>query len=901
VPLNRRQFVTSALAATIAVTTSDRTASAVARPMAGVAPAPGGLYTPNAEPLRPTAFLKLPPGSVTARGWLAGQLRLQLDGLCGHYQETSHFLDFATSGWVHPERGGWEEVPYWLRGYVDLAAVTGDATALATSRRWIDAVLATQQPDGFFGPTALRTSLNNGPDFWPFLPLLQALRSWQEYSGDNRVVPFLTRFFRYMNAQGPGAFNSSWISVRWGDGLDSVFWLFNRTGQTFLLDLADKIHANGASWVNNLPSLHNVNIAQGFREPAQYALRTGSASLTQATYGDYDTVMRGYGQVPGGGFAGDENARPGFGDPRQGFETCGIVEFMASHQLLTRLTGDPVWADRCEDLAFNSLPAALDPAGRSVHYITSVNSVDLDNSPKTEGQFQNGFAMQAYLPGVDQYRCCPHNYGMGWPYFTEELWLATPDKGLAAAMYAASSVTAKVADGTSVTVTENTDYPFSETITLTVGTPKSLTFPLYLRIPGWCANPELRVAGQVVAAPAGPAFARLERTWVNGDTVTLRLPQRTTTRTWSGNHGSVSVDHGPLTYSLQIGEQYTRYAGTDQFPEYAVHATTPWNYGLDPAAALTFTAAAGPLAANPFTQAGNPLRITAPARRIAEWTADDQHVVTPLQDSPARSTAAVETVTLIPMGAARLRIASFPTASPDGHPWTTGGAAFRIRNRNSGKVLGVDGMSTADSARVVQFGDTGTADHLWQLVDNGDGWYRAKNRNSGKVLGVDLMSTADSAQVVQFADNGTADHLWQLLPDARLRIENKNSAKVLGVDQMSTADGARVVQFSDNGTADHLWTFAAAGDWCLIRNVNSGKVLGVEQASAADSARIVQATDNGAADHLWRLVHDGAGWFRIKNRQSGKVLGVDVMSTADSAQVVQFADSGTADHLWRLR
>ncbi len=149
--------------------------------------------------------------------------------------------------------------------------------------------------------------------------------------------------------------------------------------------------------------------------------------------------MGSYGQFPGGGFAGDENARAGFGDPRQGFETCGIVEFMASHQLLGRITGDPVWADRCEDLAFNSLPAALDPDGKGVHYITSANSVDLDNTPKTQGQFQNGFAMQAYMPGVDQYRCCPHNYGMGWPYFTEELWLATPDNGLAAAMYAPSS------------------------------------------------------------------------------------------------------------------------------------------------------------------------------------------------------------------------------------------------------------------------------------------------------------------------------------------------------------------------------------------------------------------------------------------------------------------------------
>ncbi|HEY2062308.1 MAG TPA: beta-L-arabinofuranosidase domain-containing protein, partial [Amycolatopsis sp.] len=761
-PLNRRHFVTGAVATLLAGATVRPISAGATALRQTVAPARGGLYTPNAAPLQPTAFLKLPPGAVTARGWLAGQLQLQLDGLCGHYPETSHFLNFDTNGWVHPEYGGWEEVPYWLRGYLDLAAVTGDATALATAHRWVDAVLATQQSDGFFGPTELRTKFRGGPHFWPYLPMMQALRSWEEYSGDARIVPFLTRFLQYMNAQGQDAFEADWLYVRWGDGLDSVFWLFNRTGDAFLLDLADKIHRYGADWVGNLPTLHNVNVAQGFREPAQYSLRSGDASLVQASYQDYATIMGTYGQFAGGGFAGDENARPGFGDPRQGFETCGIVEFMASHQLLTRLTGDPVWADRCEDLAFNLLPAALDPAGRAVHYITSANSIDLDDVVKTEGQFQNGFAMQAYLPAVDQYRCCPHNYGMGWPYFTEELWLATPDNGLAAAMYAASSVTAKVADGTSVTITEDTTYPFSEQITLTVQTPKDLAFPLYLRIPAWCAAPQVTVAGAPVTVPAGPAFAKVDRTWRNGDVVKLTLPQQTSVRTWSANHDSLSVDHGPLTYSLEIGEQYESLGGSAQFPEYAVHATTPWNYGLavDPgtaASAMTFAASGGPLPANPFTPDAVPVKIAAPARKIAEWTADDQDVVTTLQASPALSVAQVESVTLIPMGAARLRITSFPTASPDGHPWSPGGggAAFRILNRNSGKVLGVDQMSTADSARVVQFADNGTADHLWHLVANGDGWYRIRNANSGKVLGVDRMSTSDSAQVVQFADTGT--------------------------------------------------------------------------------------------------------------------------------------------------
>ncbi|MFL4908364.1 beta-L-arabinofuranosidase domain-containing protein [Streptomyces sp. MMS24-I2-30] len=790
----RRHFLTSTALALSATALAGRLGPAAVAQGRGTA-------------LAPVAFTRLAPGSITARGWLAGQLRLQLDGLCGRYEGRSHFLDFDATGWVHPDNDGWEEVPYWLRGYVPLAVATRDPAALDTVRRWLDAVLATQQSDGFFGPRKLRTALVGGPDFWPFLPLLMALRTWQEYSGDQRVIPFLTRFMAFMNAQGEDAFKHSWVSYRWGDGLDIALWLYDRTGDAFLLDLADKMHTHGADWTDNIPTAHNVNIAQGFREPAQYARRAGSAELTRAAYRTYDSVLGSYGQFPGGGFAGDENYRPGFGDPRQGFETCGIVEFMASHELLTRLTGDPVWADRCEDLAFNMLPAALDPQGRAIHYITSANSIDLDNRVKSEGQFQNGFAMQSFQPGVDQYRCCPHNYGMGWPYFNEELWLGTPDGGLAAAMYAACQVTTTVADGVPVTVTEDTDYPFDETVKLTVSPSRKVSFPLQLRVPGWCANPRVTVNGRAVTARPGPAFVRIERTWSAGDVVVVRLPQRTTLRTWQAQHGAVGVDHGPLTYSVRIGEEYVRYAGTDAFPEYEVHATTPWNYGLVAGTTPEFTREGGPLPANPFTHKGTPVRMTAKARRIPEWIGDDEHVVTPLQQSPARSAAATETVTLVPMGAARLRITAIPTTSPDGHPWTPEPAFRRVQNKHSGKVLAVDGMSTADSARVVQFDNTPTGDHAWQLLDRGDGWYAIRNGHSGKVLGVDGMSTADSAIVVQFDDNGTDDHLWKLVDngDGWFRVRNRHSGKVLGVDGMSTANSAQVVQFDDNGTDDHLW------------------------------------------------------------------------------------------------
>ncbi|HEX4226131.1 MAG TPA: beta-L-arabinofuranosidase domain-containing protein, partial [Pseudonocardiaceae bacterium] len=627
--IGRRGFIKGALLA----------AGAAALPLPAVAAPPktprdtqAAQYPVNLAPLQPSTYLRLPPGSVTPTGWLATQLDYQVDGLNGRYQDTSHFLVFDSTGWVDPSLGtGWEEVPYWLRGYGDLGYLTGDAGVRSSTEQWVSAVMKTQAADGFFGPSYLRTYTNGHAELWPHMPMLHALRSWSEFHDDTSVHDFLTRYFAYVAQQPAGVFADGWGNTRWGDTIDVIYWLYNRTGNGDLLDLVRKIHAGMADWVNNIPSLHNVNFAQGFRESTQYWLLSGAQADHDGSYQNYASMLGTYGQFPGGGFAGDEIARPGFTDPRQGFETCGIVEFMASHEILTRATGDPIWADRTEQLAFNMLPAALDPQGKVCHYITAANSVQLDDVIKSALQFDNGFAMQAYLPGVDQYRCCPHNYGQGWPYYVEEMWLATTEGGLAAALLGPSTVTARVVGGGSVTITEQTNYPFSDTVTFTIALSASTAFPLSVRIPGWCPAPQLSVNGASVAVAGGPRFATINRTWANGDKVTLRLPMQPSMSTWTDNHNAVSVDCGALTYSLKIDEQWSQVSGTAEWPQYQVTAGSAWNVGLVPGQQLVLNQAGGNVD-DPFSLANVPQTITAQARTVPDWTADSQVVVGTLQD-----------------------------------------------------------------------------------------------------------------------------------------------------------------------------------------------------------------------------------------------------------------------------
>lgn len=644
-----------------------------------VAEAPGGLYPGNRPPLQPSPLLKLPIGSIVPRGWLRQHLELERTGMTGRLKEVSPWLDFAKSAWTNPEgKGGlgWEEMPYWLKGYGDLGYVLKDEETLAEARRWVEAAMASQREDGWFGPRDLLTALNGKPDLWPHMVMLNVLQSFHEATGDPRPIAVMTRYMKWQSTLPQSAFGEGyWPRIRAGDNLESALWLYNRTGEGWLLDLADRIRAGMAAWHREVIDWHNVNLAQGFRAGTVYWPRSGDPADLASAERNYRQLMDLYGQFPGGGFVGDENCRPGYIDPRGGIETCGIVEFMHSFEMLTRISGDPIWAERCEELAFNTLPAALTPDLKGLHYITSANQVLLDRSNKAPG-IQNGGNMFAYSP-FECYRCCQHNVSHGWPYYAEELWLATHDRGLCASLYAASEVTARVGDGTEVRIAAETDYPFADTIRFTLSAPRPVRFPLYLRIPRWCAAPEVQLNGRPLAVKAEPlSYVVITRAWTGGDVVVLRLPMAIAVRTWEQNQNAACVDYGPLTFSLRLGEEWRRYGTRQEWPEWEVFPTTPWNYGLvfdpqNPAAAFALERKPGALPAQPFTPESAPLTLRAKGCRIPEWQPDGNGLVGRLQASPVRSDEPVEDLVLIPMGAARLRITTFPVigTGPDARRW----------------------------------------------------------------------------------------------------------------------------------------------------------------------------------------------------------------------------------------
>ena len=296
----------------------------------------------------------------------------------------------------------------------------------------------------------------------------------------------MTRYFHWeLTLDDKLFFNGGWGAARNSDNMDMAYWLYNRTGDAKLLELGEKLMRTGDRWMGRLGGCHNVAYCQGFRKPAVFYQQNKDPSYLAQMESNYHDIYDVYGQVPGGMFAGDEFARPGHTDPQQAIETCGAVEMMFSAEILLRITGDLKWMDRCENIAYNTLPATMTADFRGLRYLTAPNQCNSDARSKAPTLADDG---PTEVMNPRDHHCCQHNVACAWPYFAESLYAATPDRGLAAMMYAPCTVTACVGDGTKITVQQGTSYPFEERVELSVSSPKSVAFPLYLRIPAWCSQ-----------------------------------------------------------------------------------------------------------------------------------------------------------------------------------------------------------------------------------------------------------------------------------------------------------------------------------------------------------------------------------------------------------------------------
>ena len=641
----------------------------------------GRAQTFNRAPLEPSPYAELPLGAVKARGWLQEQLRRQADGLTGHLDEVYPEVMGPSNAWLGGDGDAWERGPYWIDGLLPLAWILDDETLKAKASAWVEAILSSQRPDGALGPAedhpyVYGLQRGKSQDWWPRMVALKVLQQYYSATGDTRVIDCLKAYFAYQLHSLPDKpldHWSDWGAWRGADNLQMVYWLYNLTGEPWLLELGELIHSQTKDWTGMFADggifthqndIHCVNLAQGFKAPHVWWQYSHNTADLQAPGRAVETIRNTVG-LPTGLWAGDELLH--FGAPTRGSELCTAVEMMYSLETMLCISGDVQWADYLERVAYNALPAQTDPEFRFKQYYQQANQVSCVRDARAFSTPHYG--TDVLFGTLNGYPCCLSNMHQGWPKLTRNLWYATPDGGLAAMVYAPSQVSATVAGGVRVTIEETTDYPFRESVSFRIVgfdrcKPCGASFPLSLRIPEWCGAPVLLVNGSEVPLAQERGVVRIERKWKKGDTVELRLPMQLQTEEWYDR--AWTFVRGPLVYALKMNEkwEWKSFGGSDRwFGEGAWEVTSdsPWNFCIMRDSFSTGACSIVESAADtayPWTSASAPVSIFVPARSLPGWTVPDSVAFFTEDGFDVGSEAEIE---LIPYGCTTLRISEFPT------------------------------------------------------------------------------------------------------------------------------------------------------------------------------------------------------------------------------------------------
>jgi len=640
----------------------------------------------NAQYLKPkpglieTPFQELPLGAIQAKGWLEEMLVRQKNGATGNLDKLYPLMN-QRNGWLGGDGDQWERGPYWIDGLLPLAYILNDKKLIDKVKPWVEWSLKSQTPDGYFGPSKdypEETGLqrDNSRDWWPKMVMLKVLKQYYSATGDKRVIKLMTNYFRYQLNELPKKpldHWTYWAKYRGADNLMVVYWLYNITGDKFLLDLGEIIHKQSFDFTNaflhtnllhKMGSIHTVNLAQGMKEPLVYYQAHPESLYVEAANKGFND-LRTFNGTANGLYGGDEALHGN--NPTQGNEFCAAVEMMFTLESSLQITGAVNYADQLEKIAFNALPTQASDDYLTHQYFQQANQVMLTRQMRNFGDNHGGTDVCFGL--LTGYPCCTSNMHQGWPKFTQNLWYVTPDDGIAALVYAPSQVSTKVAGNIPVTITEETSYPFEESVRFSIKTKSSVKFPFRLRIPRWCPSATIKVNGKVLANYKADQVVKIEQEWKTGDVVELLLPMHIFNTKWAEN--AMAVERGPITYALKIEEEFKKIKNTadaDIFGDYTeVHPASPWNYGLydvNEAKINDYFKAefTGKKTLYPWNLENAPIVIKTKGRKIPSWKLYND-MAGPLPYSHIyglESDKLEETITLVPYGCTTLRISQFP-------------------------------------------------------------------------------------------------------------------------------------------------------------------------------------------------------------------------------------------------
>eukprot|EP01084_Bolivina_argentea_P070770 128688_1 len=643
----------------------------------------------------PYSYSSLPIGSITPLGWLDTQLQLQANGLTGHLSEFWHGVQ--NSSWIQPNGTGDNELeeftPYWLNGIIPLHFLLPNNTALhSQSWKYISYILSHQSSNGWLGTD----NISNGNQYWARWNILNAFRMYCE-GNITMCATLKTSMLKYILQQeyrmNNISFGNTWSGARWMDFVLSSIWLYENGGniingyQQNLIDVIQLSYEQGFNWEyyfeyqlpkhpisNNQSNYYNqgVNCAQAFKSAAVWYRFSGGLNETLRNLSLSRLIKMDiyHGQATGM-FGADGHLAGRM--PSTGTETCTVVEYMWSFQIMFRVFGNVKYLDRLERISINALSATFgSPIGGDMwahQYFQQGNEI---NSMYTQPHiWANNNGPYCTVYGLaPNYGCCTANFNQGWPKFASAIYF-TLENAIAIGIYAPSKTNGVINNMASLNI--STNYPFQDDINIFVNAIKS--FDLYLRIPHWVNSGDviLKFDNKEINSNLilNGTMYKLNIATIGNHEIYLNFNPNI--RIYGGYNGSISLLRGSLLFSFQIKEEWEiteTYAFDSK--DYWCLPVSAWNYALNISDVnninkyvqiKTFPWVNGHA---PFNRTNIPIKLLLYANIVNTWISIDS-AAGPPPKSPACQPITncqknSQQIELIPHGMTDLRIAEFPLA-----------------------------------------------------------------------------------------------------------------------------------------------------------------------------------------------------------------------------------------------
>ncbi len=629
-----------------------------------------------------TAFVPLAPGAIEPAGWLRDWASAARDGITGHLDEYHPTFRDAWKGTridapgAAPDGTGWplEQCSYWLDGAIRLGYLLHDDHLIQKAKARLNLVVEGVNRGGV---SFIYWSKDKPQGFnsWAHSHMGRALVAWYQATGDKRILDALVKAYaEYPAPMGHLRFDD----VSGLCNIDAMLETYRFSGDPRVLQRvgaaigAPDVQSSVRGWLEGkiVPG-HAVCAYEQIRLPALMHLATGDPKFLQASRCAFQWFDENH-LLPYGVTSGEEFLS-GIGAFRL-TETCDVAAQIWSNVWLYRILGERNFGDRIERAFFNAGAAPLARDFQTMCYYQSPNRIQPETLPGEQPNCPGRGCLRFSRLGYPNVLCCVGAVNRIVPNYVTHMWMASSDRGLAATLYGPCTVSAKAGPNVPVRLTCQTAYPFEDTIRVTVTPEQSVSFPLYFRIPGWCAKPRIAVnGGSVEAAPDAKGFVRIHRQWAQGDTIALTFPMSVeVTRGWETEYPAStrkyfgfkpdavfekrrwpyeSVSYGPLLFALAM---------PDKDPN-TLAPGAKWQYALDNAVERNggdIVVQRRPMPAKWNWPLDAPLALVVPARPFA-WNPTNERALPAAPVEGGKS----ETIRLVPYGCTKFRISMFPVTA----------------------------------------------------------------------------------------------------------------------------------------------------------------------------------------------------------------------------------------------